>query len=356
MTTETFLATCIEHVTMAGRPKLGQQEFRASITIKNESGTKTILEDIVLCCPACFGTDIREDGSRMREDGRVKAYACKSDSCRIKRGRKSARQFTVSSSGTIKRMVESEVKDMIDDLYRRGAKAKTVAGTHGMSEAMVSLFRSQVDKAIERGLQRDALVNQPTSDDAISVDETFFTIDGQTVYVIIARGYKSSKVLGINVSRSRGEADMRVAFDEAQANSTVQFGTITADAHGATRSMARNLGYPLTLIIHPHRRPYNKAIIERIEYEGDAQIITRIGVATDIFKKKGKRQFHYQQEKKELKAAPKRPRGRPKGSKTRPRSVRDKEKAKKNQAGKASLQYSRMEKRDMFMSTPIGNN
>lgn len=276
-----------------------------------------IMADLLICCPDCFTTDVSLNGTRPRDNGRVQAYICNDTACRKKRGKKTGRQFTVLTSGEIAKLVDREIEEMIDALYRRGAKAKTVAAQHGVSDAFVSLLRSAVDKTIARGVKRDKLVSHKTRDRAVSIDETFFKIDGETLYVIIVRGYKSSKVLAVNVSTSRAEEDMRKAFDEAQANSSKRIEVITADAHEATRAMARHLGHPVTLIVHPHKKPYDKAIIERIEYDGDVRIETLIGVSTDIFEKQKKREYHVRQVTKPVNPPAPKPRGRPKGSKNK---------------------------------------
>ena len=315
---------------MVKRKHVKRPEFRASIVFKTEFGAFLLLSSLLICCPDCFSTDVVRNGSRPREDGPVAAFLCKNETCRLKRGKKTGRQFTVLTSGEITKFVEREIGEMIDALYRRGAKAKTIAAQHGVSDAFVSLLRSAVDATIARGKRRDKLVSRKTKDHAVSIDETFFKIDGETIYAIIVRGYNSSKVLGINVSSSRAEADMRKAFDEAQANSSKRIETITADAHEATRAMARHLGYPITLIVHPHKKPYDKAIIERIEYDGDVQIHTLIGVSTDIFKKQKKRQYHYKQVTRPVNPPAPKPRGRPKGSKNKGKTnLKDHKKPKK---------------------------
>lgn len=331
---------------MAGRPKKERKRLIGSIEMENEDGLKFCIDHIVITCPECDGEEVAEDGMRRRKGTRVQGYRCLDPGCKAKRGKKSARQFFLTSSGTIRHLIQRVITDMVEDLYRRGAKAKTVAESHGVSEGLVSFLKSSVDKAIERGMQRDALVKEETKDKHVSMDETFFKIGDTTIYVIIVRGYQSSKVIGINVSTSRGEADMRKAFDEAQTNSSELIEVLTIDALEASRAMARHLGYPITLIIHPHRRPYDKAIIERIEYDGEYRTITRIGVETDIFVKRKRRQFYYEQEKKPLAEPPKRPRGRPKGSKNKKKPAKDKAGSKKSRAEEASLQSSKKENAD----------
>jgi len=321
---------------MEKRKYVKRPELRASVMFKTEFGAFLILSSFAICCPDCFSTDVVRNGSRQREGGPVAAFLCKNEACRLKRGKKTGRQFTVLTSGEIAKFVEREIGKMIDALYRRGAKAKTIAAQHGVSDAFVSLLRSAVDETIARGKRRDKLVNRKTKDRAVSIDETFFKIDGETIYAIIVRGYRSSKVLGINVSPARAEADMRKAFDEAQANSSERIEVITADAHEATRAMARHLGYPITLIVHPHKKPYNKAIIERIEYDGDLQVHTIIGVSTTIFKKQKKRQYHFKHVTRPVNPPAAKPRGRPKGSKNRKKSA-GKEKRKPKKRGRPSI-------------------
>ena len=309
------------------RKHVQKREHRVSIVIKTAFGVVLTLSNMLICCPDCFSSDVSRNGTRPRKNGRIDEFICNDPDCRIHRGKKTGRQFTVLTSGEIAKLVHHEIEKMIDALYRHGAKAKTVAAQHGVSDAFVSLLRKTVDETIARGKRRDKLVSHKTEDHAVSIDETFFKIDGETIYVIIVRGYQSSKVLGINVSTARGEADMRKALDNAQTSSSKRIEVITTDAHEATRAMARHLGYPVTLVVHPHKRPYKKAIIERIDYDGDVQIQTLIGVSADIFKKQKKRQYHFKQVTRPVHPPAPKPRGRPKGSRNK---VKGNEKDKKN--------------------------
>lgn len=305
---------------MRNRKPARKKEIRASISFMTAFGVVLLLTNILIYCPECESTEINRNGTRPREHGRVAAFICTNQDCLAKRGKKTGRQFTVLTSGEIVKLVEREISEIIDALYRRGAKAKTIASAHGVSDALVSTLKSAVDRTITRGLHRDKLVPQKTTDTAVSIDETFFKIDNETIYAIIARGYRTSKVLGINVSKTRAEADIRKAFDEAQANTSGRINVITTDAHGATRAMAMHLGYPVTAIVHPHKKPYKKAIIERIDYDGTDRVVTQIGVKVDVFKKRAKREYKYRQTRKSTIPPVKRPRGRPKGSKNKKKS------------------------------------
>ena len=132
-------------------------------------------------------------------------------------------------------------------------------------------------------------------------------------------GYTSHKILGIKVSKSRSEEDIREVFNEADGNTEYNVSTISSDALNATQSMAKNLNREITHIIHPHKKPFKKAIIRHYSYENNERITTTIGVKNNFLKKRGKRQFRYMETRTDLSPKIKKKRGRPKGSKTKKR-------------------------------------
>lgn len=309
-----------------GRKKIKSREIWASISVQSEFGARCAIDHFLLICPECNSTNVAPYGTRERKGTRVDNFQCHNPDCPSQK-RKTARQFTVVTSGVIQRLVNRDVEAMVRELYLEGAKGKSVASQHGVSEAFVSFLRDEVAHAIERGFERDALVEAPTDDTGVSIDETFFKIGQKSVYAIIVRGYKSRKVLGLAVSTSRKELDLRAAFDEAQKNTRERIVVITCDAWGATRATARDLGYSLTVIVHKHKKPYKKAVILRIEYEDNERVTTKIGVKTDVFTRQKTREFHYIQRRETLNP-PTRPRGRPRGSRTRGRAKKKRPKKK----------------------------
>jgi hypothetical protein len=299
-----------------GRKRKEYEEVHADFCIHSEFGLMLILVGVVLFCAFCKSTNLRSAGTRERKGTRVPAVMCANPNCPNRHGNRGP-QFSPHTSGNIKVLVENDLKTMIHRLYVKGVHGSTVADEYGVSSSFVSFLRDEIDKAIERGVIRDRLVEQSTDDAAVSIDETFFKIGKTTIYVIIVRGYKSAKVLGVNVSKTRAEADIKKAFDEAQGNTTATITTITCDAWGATRKMAHELRYPLTLIIHPHKAPYDKVVIERVNYTPETREITQVGVPSDILTRRAKREYKYLQTSEPLAPPPKRVRGRPKGAKNK---------------------------------------
>ncbi len=92
---------------------------------------------------------------------------------------------------------------------------------------------------------------------------------------------------------------------------------MSSDALNATQSMVKNLGREITHVIHPHKKPFKKAILRHYSYDGNERITTTVGMKSDFFKKRGKRQFKYMETRTDLTSKAKGKRGRPKGSKTK---------------------------------------
>jgi hypothetical protein len=329
-----------------GRKKKEHQEMQVTLAVESEFGGTCNFE-FKLICPDCGSDNIRSAGTRGREEGRVDAFKCANPDCPQHAAqedqRKAGRQFTATTSEVVQKLVNREIETIIQEMYVGGVEATTVAAQHGVSDALVSLLRKSTDLAIERGIARDALVAGLTVDYAAAVDEFFLSIGGKAVYVILVRGYQSAKVLGVNVSFSRKEEDVRKAFDEAQGNTTEAIATVTCDAWGGTLAMGRNLGRAVTLVIHKHKKPYDKVVIKRIEYEGEGEarerVTTDIGVKSDIFTTRAKREYKIRQTREFTSKPPPRPVGRPKGSKNRPKGARKKKRAPRNRGGgpRASL-------------------
>ena len=316
------------------------QSIVVTLSVASEFGGTCNFE-FKLICPDCLSDNIRSAGTRRRQGGRVDAYRCANKDCpqhaTWEGQRNGGRQFTATTSDVVQKLVNREVEQIIYEMYVDGVEGTTAATQHGVSDALISLLRKSVDFAIERGIARDALVAELTNDHATAIDEFFLTIGEKTVFVILVRGYQSKKVLGVNVSFSRKEADVKKAFDEAQSNSSEAISTITCDAWGGTLAMGRNLGRPVTLVIHKHKKPYDKVVVKRIEYEGEGdareRVTTDIGVKSDIFATRGKREYNIRQVRELTSKPPPRPIGRPKGSKNRPKSERKKNQRRSRSGG-----------------------
>ena len=302
---------------MPGRKKKKYKPLWRTLTAHGENGTSIYLGKMQLLCPVCKSALVGEYGTRKRKSGRVEAFQCKNPHCPHLCHDKTPKQFIITTSFHFQEIITEKLREFYEDLMLDGAKQKTLAKKYNLSQAEVSALRLELERALDtlQGLDSLVLTRQP--DFAIAMDETFLKIEGTSIYIIIATGYTTHKVLGMKVSKTRAEEDILEVFREAERNTEHPISVVTSDAWNATQSAMKHLNQKIIHVIHPHVKPYDKAIIQHYSYEPKERRTTTIGVPTDFFKKRGKRQLKYIMSTTDLTPKPKRKRGRPKGSKTK---------------------------------------
>jgi len=318
---------------MVGRKKRVYGPNWQPIEAQSESGARFSLGKIQLFCPVCVSPKVGPYGTHGRENTRVETFQCKNRICPHLKNHKTGKQFVLTTSYQFRELIFGKLKALYEDLLKDGAKNKTIAKKYGISESQVSALRTEIESAIDKLNGLDMLVLAPKPDTAVAIDETFLKIEGTSIYVIIATGYTSHKTLGIKVSKSRSEEDIREVFNEANGNVEHDISAISSDALNATQAMAKNLNREITHIIHPHKKPFKKAIIRHYSYENNERITTTIGVKSNFFKKRGKRQFKYMEARTDLTPKIMKKRGRPKGSKTKKRRKKPMTKKKRGRKG-----------------------
>jgi len=318
---------------MVGRKKKVYSPYWYPIEAQSESGACFSLGKIQLLCPTCGSSKVSSYGTHGRKNTRVETFQCKNRKCPHLKNYKTKKQFVLTTSYQFNELIFCKLKALYEDLLKDGAKNKTIAKKYGISESQISALRTEIESAIDKlnGLDTLVLVSQP--DTAVAIDETFLKIGGTSIYVIIATGYMSHKTLGIKVSKSRSEEDIREVFDETNGNTERDISSISSDALNATQAMAKNLNREITHIIHPHKKPFKKAIIRHYSYENSERITTTIGVKSNFFKKRGKRQFKYMEARTDLTPKIKKKHGRPKGSKTKKRHKKPRTKKNRGRKG-----------------------
>ncbi|MFX1257143.1 MAG: DDE-type integrase/transposase/recombinase [Promethearchaeota archaeon] len=214
----------------------------APFEAQNENETRFSLGEIQIYYPVCACPEVGEFGTHERKTTRVETFQCKNPNCTHLDEYKILKQFVLATSYQFKELIFDKLKAFYEDVMKDGAKSKTIAKKYGISELQVSALRFEIECAIDKLNGLDSLVLTPQPDIAIAIDETFLKIEGTSIYVVIATGYTSRKTLGIKVSNSRSEEDIREIFDEAEQNTEHQINKITSDALNATQSMVKNLG------------------------------------------------------------------------------------------------------------------
>ncbi len=300
---------------MAGRPKTLYHPIFRTLHATLEDGTTFPLTDIPVLCPKCGSPLVGPYGYQPTEEEVDEKFQCKNSDCPFLKHHAHGHQFNIRTSARFQLALAAYLTNFLAPLVNGTMSQSALAGQIHRAPALVTYLLHKVEAHLQVLDQIHKLVLVPTLEDAVALDEFFLTIEGQGVYVILATGYRLRKVLGVKVSLSRDELGMRTVFDEAERNSGKEFTLLTIDAWGGSQKMAKNLGRPIIVVIHKHKRPYDKAVIWKIEYKEDTRIIHKIGVKTDFFQARKTREYYYlRQEEPRNPPAPK-PKGRPKGVK-----------------------------------------
>ncbi len=319
---------------MAGRKKKVLTPQYRDLVIVMKGVVELLLGQIPIKCPLYGSWMVSTNGTRPRKCGRVEAFICKNPNC--KNGdRKTPKQFILTTSYEFKQLIFNKLKSLYEDLLKDGAKSKTIAKKYKVSASQISALRAAFVEALDKLEGLDILVKVPQPDRAICMDETFLKIEGTPIYLIIATGYKTHKILGLKVSKTRNAKDMREVFDEAEQNTKKAISDVISDGWGATQTMTKNLCREITHIIHKHKRPYKKVVARHYFYTETERITLEIGMKNDLFKKKGKRQFYYIISKTPLNPPTAKKRGRPLGSKNKSKNT--KKSVKKKTRGRRGL-------------------
>ncbi len=319
---------------MVGRKKREIIPIWRDIIIIIEGVVRLLLGKIQIRCPLCGSWKVSTNGTRPRENTRKEAYICRNENCK-NGNHKTPKQFILTTSYEFKELIFNKLKMLYEDLLKDGAKSKTIAKKYKISPSQISALRAAFEQALDKLEGLDKLVKVPQPDRAICMDETFLKIEGTPIYIIITTGYKTHKILGLKVSKTRNEKDMREVFDEAEQNTKESIPTVISDGWGATQAMTKNLSREITHVIHKHKKPYEKVVVRHHSYTETERMTIEIGIKNDLFKKKSRREFKYVFSKTPINPPLSKKRGRPRGSKNK--SKNKKKSVKKKKRGRRGL-------------------
>lgn len=309
---------------MTGRPFKQYSHLYRGVYIEIPDHAPLLFAHILILCPICQSKLVGTYGTKQLKSGRIEMFQCKNPYCSHLKNHQTGKQFSLRKSYRFKHEIMSSLTDLYSDLVLEGAKNKTVAKKYHLSQATISLLRQDLEDTIQSTRGLDQLVSIPQPDRIIALDETFLKIEGKSIYIIIATGYRTHKTLGLKVSATRNEADIRQVFDEADRNTKDPIEAASIDAWGASQSMAKNLNREFTLFIHKHKSPYDKAVIRHFTYEKNERITTDIGIKVDVFEHRTTREYYRSERREQINLPTARPRGRPKGVKNGQKKVKSK--------------------------------
>lgn len=321
-------------IIMCGRPKTFYVPLNRPIFLEVEGGVEIELMEILILCPICHSALVGKYGYQASENGPIEKFQCKNSACSFRISHRSGKQFNFRTSACFRDALQTQLSQILKPLIMGDLSKKALGVQFHRSPSLMTYLRQKVEKTLKKMDILDQLVMETTMDNAVAMDETFLKIAGIPYYLILATGYQTKKILGLSISKTRDEPALRQVFDEADQNTAFPIECLSVDAWGASQALAKHLNRPITLIIHKHKRPYDKAVIWDIQYDGDQRIIHKIGVKTDFFYKRKKREYRYLVEQENLIPKVLKKRGRPKGVKNGQGKPKNTSKTKKKRGRK----------------------
>jgi hypothetical protein len=300
---------------MAGRPKTQYPPLFRPLYATLEDGTTFPLTSIPTLCPICDSPLVGPYGFQQGKEMEEEKFQCKNPECPFLQGHAVGHQFNIRTSARFQQALAAHLTNILAPLVKGTMTQQALAGQVHRSPALVTYLRHKVEAHLRQLDLLRQLVLAPALEDAVALDEFFLTIEGEPVYGILATGYRLRKVLGVKIAPSRDAGMMRAVFDEAERNNGKKFALLTIDAWGGSQKMAKELNRPIIVVIHKHKRPYDRAVIWKIEYVGETRVLHKVGVKTDFFKTRKKREYRYIREEEPCNPPAPKPRGRPKGVK-----------------------------------------
>lgn len=297
---------------MVGRPLKTYPPLFHEIIATMEDKSDIPMGSIPVLCPDCGSACVGPYGFQRTLTGNWQKFQCKNEDCPSREHLKKGRQFVLKTSAIFKEALAKHLSMLLIPLIKGDTPQTALAAQHHRSSALMTYIRHKVEGILAKRQLLEKLVIKAPYADAVSLDELFLKIDGIPVYVIMATAYGKRQVLGVKVTFSRDEIMMRHVFNEAEQNNGKPFSMITIDAWGGSIKMAKNLMRPITLVVHKHKAPYNKAVLWKIEYEPDKRITHKIGVKTDFFRTRKVREYYYLKEVEDLSKPLLKQKGRPK--------------------------------------------
>ncbi len=208
---------------MIGRKNKNYFPLWRPIKAQSESGTRFSLGKIQVLCPTCGSPKVCGYGTHSRKHTRVETFQCKDPNCTHLSEYITPKQFVLTTSHQFQELIFDKLKSLFEDLMIEGAKQKTIAKKYNISDAQVYALRSELETAVDKLNGLNSLVLTPQPDTGIAIDETFLKIEGTSIYLIIATGYTTHKVLGIKVSKTRSKEDIRDVFDDQRGTPNILF-------------------------------------------------------------------------------------------------------------------------------------
>ncbi len=298
--------------------------------------------NVPIYCPnrskGCKSQKIKKNGHDPSVKGTPQWFLCKS--C--------GKQFYAHTSGWFIDF-QIQLETLLVQLFAGGHyNVKEIKATLQCSNATASRLLLQIVEAINNSPSTHRWWRAPTTAKVLFVDETFMHI-AKTKYWLVVVVSEDRHVLAFELVKDRKKPTLQRIIQRAQKRLPTPIDILVTDGLNQYVGIAQEFGYDLIHVRHIHKPPFGRVIISTIQHTStqintvNAATYTNILDSPNMFyarittlkKVKPKQQSHATAEKRVVEhplhslKKQKAKRGRPKGSKNRPKEVIEAEKREK---------------------------
>ncbi len=305
-------------------PKWGKIHFKV-VGLPHEEINQSIYISLAfpIGCPKCraTGNEIIKDGHETKTKGHPQKYECKI--C--------GKNFVTHTSLFFREVTQAIFMLAFDEVTNTRSSVTEVAKRFNMATTTLHEFVARVRGVLvtKADLVKKILARENTHlmtltglNKAIFVDETFLKIKGSTYYLIVAINSEGTPLCWKLASSRKSEMITRVIEEVIKSHEMP--GMIITDGNPTYKKVLTSLRYEGLHVIHIHKDKRNRIVIRRCYFDDGSQQYTEelIGVNHDVFVTEGTKPVWYlSNQKKIIKKGGKR--GRPTGSKNRPKTVHE---------------------------------
>lgn len=277
-------------------------------------------QELKICCPnernPSSPHQVNRNGKDYNLDPPVQKYYCKT--CK--------KSFYAHTSGLFYDFVE-ELKDIFYHCFRNGKlNSEELQKFSLLSPSQCRRILEKILIEIETNSKIRKIHEKHRNSNTLIVDETFLTINHKTYYLIVIIS-GNNKIMGFKIVKKREKSIILQLVQDCCQRLNYGFKIFVTDGFSVYKGVAQALKQDLIHIRHIHAPPYGRIIIDTISHSEYHIHITRVKTTTDFLLHQG----YFLTQMKTLKKrndTPKK-RGRPIGSKNRPKKIIEQEKREK---------------------------
>lgn len=308
----------------------------AVLQLQVGKGSSNTAVTLPCLCPECVSADIKHNGHDTSVKGSPQYLKC--NDCGM--------TFYIHTSYYVEHFGEELKKYMGECLQGGHLSTQRLKIALNAPESTASNVMARIISLINTSPQAETFWNEPVKGRILFFDETFIMIGKKEWFLIVILD-EGGRVLHFDIMEHRSADVIYNMIKIVEPRMVEPLTHLISDAYPAYTRVAKMLERDIVHVQHIHKPPYGRIVIDRIHHEPDKIVTLTYATTNEIFVKSNA--FIVQESMREERKTTKK-RGRPRGSKSKPREKVEKKDHVENEAMTSATRHSVMAGRE-FSST-----